>query len=911
MMKKASRFLSLVLCAALLFGMLPGVKAFATEEETETVVQETETAETEATKETTEESTEVTEETKVTEGLEGTEATEATEGTEATEATEATEGTEGTEATEATEATEDVTEATEETEATDATKATEETMEILEEDEGIMLTAVEIGDTFESFEELKVLAGESYREYTVVTYAGSGSLEITEDLTIPANLRVEAKENEVIVASGVTLGISANGYLNCRSLTINGTASVAGGFSVTGALTVNGKLRFTGWGNASMAYPSTVTGEENISSSGSQPYMHWSYLVNSQEELDQSLAAISETSNSYSTYDVHIEANVNLGNVTFPQNVGAEIGSGYTATVPQGATLTVSKNFSVCGTLKVVGQVVVNPNAYFNVINGDFSFGSYTGRLELSESGALRIQGNFFVQTPLTTQKEDLTKFLIGLDSSKYQISQEWVNEESISWSVQSIEGLTKLGTPTELKWGYQSPDKPKAGFMLWKNTEPNQGRTRVSIYREGEAAPVYTTEIMGSAEYRPEYESFHAFASGDFDSGTYYFTVTALGDGTNYYNSDTATSETWEYIRPDKQVGGCKNLFWSWPAANWTLPEDSDGFDLEYYFASTEKGEPFWIGGTTGYANGTSEDIFEEYVQQWGDGYYYFRVRALSPDITQYRNGEWSAMSPAYNLKQDVEDVKDNLDEIVNDSSMTTEEKVSAVQDMDTQKLKDAMLADQSGTGTIAKLEELESKVGTTAVEVTNQVSGDFDQSKVSIVGASLNEVVDKTQDVKLVVDKPAKDNVIPAQYDNSVAVKFSMGLDNIQDEENLKVPVKITLPVPGTINPNFLVVLHYHPDGTFEEVRPYIYQEGSQFYASFVLDRFSDFVMTEVKRGLLGDANSDGVVMPKDAALILQYYLGTVSDSEVSLDVMDVDRDGRILPKDAALALQIYLGN
>lgn len=65
MMKKASRFLSLILCAALLFGMLPGVTALAAEEETEAAVQETETStqETEATGETEEETTEATEET--------------------------------------------------------------------------------------------------------------------------------------------------------------------------------------------------------------------------------------------------------------------------------------------------------------------------------------------------------------------------------------------------------------------------------------------------------------------------------------------------------------------------------------------------------------------------------------------------------------------------------------------------------------------------------------------------------------------------------------------------------------------------------------------------------------------------------------------------------------------------------
>ena len=40
------------------------------------------------------------------------------------------------------------------------------------------------------------------------------------------------------------------------------------------------------------------------------------------------------------------------------------------------------------------------------------------------------------------------------------------------------------------------------------------------------------------------------------------------------------------------------------------------------------------------------------------------------------------------------------------------------------------------------------------------------------------------------------------------------------MKDTENLDVPVKITLPVPSSINPQFLVILHYHADGSMEEL-------------------------------------------------------------------------------------------
>ena len=85
---------------------------------------------------------------------------------------------------------------------------------------------------------------------------------------------------------------------------------------------------------------------------------------------------------------------------------------------------------------------------------------------------------------------------------------------------------------------------------------------------------------------------------------------------------------------------------------------------------------------------------------------------------------------------------------------------------------------------------------------------------------------------------------------YDNSVSVTFSMTLDNVEDTKNLAVPVMITLPIPASINPNFLVVLHYGQDGSVHErILPHIFREGAQWYASFTLTSFSDFIMTQVE--------------------------------------------------------------
>ena len=159
-------------------------------------------------------------------------------------------------------------------------------------------------------------------------------------------------------------------------------------------------------------------------------------------------------------------------------------------------------------------------------------------------------------------------------------------------------------------------------------------------------------------------------------------------------------------------------------------------------------------------------------------------------------------------------------------------------------------MLADRGNTGATEKIRELEAMAGGPANISVSQDAAAFDANKVTIIGANLNTNTSTTGgDITLVVDKPQTNHIIPELYDSAVAVSFSMTLNNVADPKNLEVPVKITLPVPDSINPDFLVILHYHADGTHETIHPHIYWQNRQCYADFVLTSFSDFVMTQAE--------------------------------------------------------------
>lgn len=74
-------------------------------------------------------------------------------------------------------------------------------------------------------------------------------------------------------------------------------------------------------------------------------------------------------------------------------------------------------------------------------------------------------------------------------------------------------------------------------------------------------------------------------------------------------------------------------------------------------------------------------------------------------------------------------------------------------------------------------------------------------------------------------------------------------MTLEGAADTENLKVPVRITMPVPAGIEASDLQILHYHNDGTIETIWPYI----SGNTASFTLTSFSTFVFVNRADGAL----------------------------------------------------------
>ena len=440
--------------------------------------------------------------------------------------------------------------------------------------------------------------------------------------------------------------------------------------------------------------------------------------------------------------------------------------------------------------------------------------------------------------------------------------------------------GLTQLAAPTELNWGrdynWNSTDyNDVPGFISWKRETPTQNIYQIIIYSRDTGKEINdvthhydtseTTPYFTSTQFIEGYwyDEQSAAEGWNFDSGTYYFTVQALGDGTKYSNSEIATSPDWTYTKPAASLAAPTNLHWVGRRSLWDPPANASGvggYMVEYYWYDAESQEYISVGGTSyldSYSDESPEDYLEDYcIEEYGAGQYYFRVRALSSDITAICSSPWSELSPVYNLTEITADVDRTLDTILDDYAgmdLTTEDMDALkkqIQSVGADSLAASMAADQTNSGTVSKIGELEELVGGQAkVSVSGNAPDGLTKDNISIIGAKLNTEGSAT--ATLNISAPSQDaGVIPEQYHNTV--QFSMKLDGVTETEQkqLKVPVKITMPVPNGINPAFLVLLHFHSDGTYEEIQfPYVYKDenSGQMFVSFVVTSFSDFAFAQ----------------------------------------------------------------
>lgn len=799
-----------------------------------------------------------------------------------------------------------------------------------EKDEVSKLTATRnhTGDTFATMDDLVALVDSlTSPDDRNFYYTGSGDFEINKNLIVPGFVGLVFGDSNLVVNNGVTF--TAECWIACNDMTVNGNAVTSGKLEIAGSLTVagtmsntwdieagdlivSGEMNADGWINVKnsadifgtlsvnngmycgselkveedavlilnncsidMEYPCTVSIKGTLNYSNDRA-IQISYSVASVSEMETALTVASNQTNPLFGYFIWIDgarANTRrfdlINDIAVPENTRLQWDNIDWINIQSGTTVTVNGKLQVYIPLNVYGNLVNNRIIEVANQTGRDYRPPFDGVLEIFQGGQYSGDGTMHVYTD--KDATGISHIIKGLNMAFDSV----VERDHILWfNVRS--GLIKLATPTQLTWGVEYREtwwnedpatgkisvrldkRTKPGFMSWKTEEPDQARVQVHIYRVGDSQPCASEQWGFDPQLEVEFRSADTFMRHDLPSGDYYFTVQSLGDYIDYSNSDVAKSGVYKFRRPASNLPAVTNLTWEdrndrfivW--ANWDGNSTSryvDGFEANLYYSETKNGTYEQCGGSRGRGALDTESPFaDHFFQEKGEGYYKYKVRYLSGNMDKIGNGPWSDFSPVLDMKKIPQSMEDDLDRLEqNAHQMTASDIRTAVQNMDTEDLKKTLLVDQENDGATKTLADLEDQVGGQAPVYVSQAASAFNANDVSVVGANLNNSASETNPITLVIDKPMADHVIPERFNSAVSVRFSMTLANVADPHNLEVPVKISLPVPASINPDYLVILHYHADGTREWIWPHIYRKNGKFYADFVVTGFSEFIMTE----------------------------------------------------------------
>lgn len=444
-------------------------------------------------------------------------------------------------------------------------------------------------------------------------------------------------------------------------------------------------------------------------------------------------------------------------------------------------------------------------------------------------------------------------------------------SEELEIINTKKLKRLPPLDAPTDLSWAGDYP-----GDIRCKSGALFQDHLLWTLYQVGNPTPLARRETAYSGRYDPHswrvcdlyWRGYRDYP--DRESGDYYFTVQAVGDEEQYKDSPVVTSPIWHYERPEAELTAPTGLHWEGQTACWSDESnhaaDLYGYEIQFRCVAPETGAETRLKYTLT-MDGLSSDGLKHTLQDGvkdllGSGTCQFRLRAVSGDITRFRHGQWSEFNEVGTQLTAPSTVAEALDQLLTDytpseGAKLTEKQTAALKSAVAEK-KDALAStlctgDGGSTEVAEKLQALEALVGGPAkIEVTGDAPEEIKdaQSGVSIVGASLNGTADVTLKIDKAETAGAEASINPAQYHNTIP--FSMTLEGVSEEQQhpqLAVPVLITLPLPGSIRPSFLVLLH-KIDGNWQEIFPYqVFYDKTleRDCVRFTVTSFSDFAFAQ----------------------------------------------------------------
>ena len=214
----------------------------------------------------------------------------------------------------------------------------------------------------------------------------------------------------------------------------------------------------------------------------------------------------------------------------------------------------------------------------------------------------------------------------------------------------------TQLGAPSDITW---SPIMP--GGVWWTVNRPVEtpvAHYQVDLYKDG--SKVYTENVNGDVSNLDYYNLFDCnFDEYNLTTGDYYVTVKAVATKEGFTDSETVKSDVWHYTHPGIRYSRPTNLTWNYPEVSWDSNYSSANYQVQFFYSATKDGTPEQIPfGLV--SDQTSNDISEfRYFEYGGEGYYFFRVRTYSYNITTKYHSAWTDLSEPYYYTENPTELK------------------------------------------------------------------------------------------------------------------------------------------------------------------------------------------------------------------------------------------------------------
>lgn len=230
-------------------------------------------------------------------------------------------------------------------------------------------------------------------------------------------------------------------------------------------------------------------------------------------------------------------------------------------------------------------------------------------------------------------------------------------------------ESLKKLPAPTALQWGVNYPlnrrdddaSFPSPSSFSWKLEPPLPRTVSVEVFRrDGIKIAGVDTSIRsetGFTNYSADLNNLILYRSEDISlqSGDYYFTVQALGDQIGYVDSDTVRSGLWTYLRSQESLPAVQAV-WQNSRIQLLSGQPASPYFKTYCVKIYREIAPKQVRFFSARADLLPQNtglielpILEHPLPSMAGKRFFFKICAVSRDITLCQNGPWSILTGSW----------------------------------------------------------------------------------------------------------------------------------------------------------------------------------------------------------------------------------------------------------------------